>query len=170
MKEKKVEERAAAPSGEKPAPAKTEKPEKQPEEKRKPSPALLGEREAFPCPARYPLPAVPAFLGGKIKYSKRYSIHLTRLPLCTLPSQFSPLYNVCLFYIFIIFLGNIEPYPIFQKCRISFHTFHISDVDEKALVDAEKSIWLQLLLHTVQLVIFIIFFRLFPHNKKQDFV
>ena len=30
MKEKKVEERAAAPSGEKPAPAKTEKPEKQP--------------------------------------------------------------------------------------------------------------------------------------------
>ena len=31
-------------------------------EKRKPSPALLGEREAFPCPARYPLPAVPAFL------------------------------------------------------------------------------------------------------------
>ena len=24
-------------------------------EKRKPSPALLGEREAFPCPARYPL-------------------------------------------------------------------------------------------------------------------
>ena len=31
MKEKKVEERAAAPSGEKPDPAKVEKPEKQPE-------------------------------------------------------------------------------------------------------------------------------------------
>ena len=31
MKEKNVEERSAAPSGEKPAPAKTEKPEKQPE-------------------------------------------------------------------------------------------------------------------------------------------
>ena len=35
MKEKKVEERAAAPSGEKPAPAKTEKPEKQPEAPKK---------------------------------------------------------------------------------------------------------------------------------------
>ena len=30
--------------------------------KRKPSLALLGEREAFPCPVRYPLPAVPTFL------------------------------------------------------------------------------------------------------------
>ncbi len=35
MKEKKVEERAAAPSGEKPVPAKTEKPEKQPEAPKK---------------------------------------------------------------------------------------------------------------------------------------
>ena len=35
MKEKKVEERAAAPGGEKPAPAKTEKPEKQPEAPKK---------------------------------------------------------------------------------------------------------------------------------------
>ena len=35
MKEKKVEERAAAPSGEKPDPAKTEKPEKQPEAPKK---------------------------------------------------------------------------------------------------------------------------------------
>lgn len=35
MKEKKVEERSAAPSGEKPAPAKTEKPEKQPEAPKK---------------------------------------------------------------------------------------------------------------------------------------
>ena len=35
MKEKKVEERAAAPSGEKPVPAKTEKPEKQPETPKK---------------------------------------------------------------------------------------------------------------------------------------
>ena len=35
MKEKKVEERAAAPSVEKPAPAKTEKPEKQPEAPKK---------------------------------------------------------------------------------------------------------------------------------------
>ena len=35
MKEKKVEERAAAPSGEKPAPAKAEKPEKQPEAPKK---------------------------------------------------------------------------------------------------------------------------------------
>ena len=35
MKEKKVEERAAAPSGEKPDPAKVEKPEKQPETPKK---------------------------------------------------------------------------------------------------------------------------------------
>ena len=35
MKEKKAEERAAAPGGEKPAPAKTEKPEKQPEAPKK---------------------------------------------------------------------------------------------------------------------------------------
>lgn len=35
MKEKKAEERAAAPGGEKPAPAKTEKPEKQPETPKK---------------------------------------------------------------------------------------------------------------------------------------
>ena len=35
MKEKKVEERAAAPRGEKSAPAKTEKPEKQPEAPKK---------------------------------------------------------------------------------------------------------------------------------------
>ncbi len=35
MKEKKVEERAAAPSGEKPVPAKTGKPEKQPEAPKK---------------------------------------------------------------------------------------------------------------------------------------
>ena len=35
MKEKKAEERAAASGGEKPAPAKTEKPEKQPEAPKK---------------------------------------------------------------------------------------------------------------------------------------
>ena len=35
MKEKKIEERAAAPSGEKPDPAKVEKPEKQPETPKK---------------------------------------------------------------------------------------------------------------------------------------
>ena len=40
MKEKKVEERAAAPSGEKPDPAKVEKPEKQPETPKKAAPTV----------------------------------------------------------------------------------------------------------------------------------
>ena len=43
MKEKKVEERAAAPSGEKPDPAKVEKPEKQPE-----TPKKAGEKPKEP--------------------------------------------------------------------------------------------------------------------------
>ena len=50
MKEKKVEERAAAPSGEKPVPAKTEKPEKQPEAPKKAEKKTAPTIQAAPAP------------------------------------------------------------------------------------------------------------------------
>ena len=57
MKEKKVEERAAAPSGEKPAPAKTEKPEKQPEAPKKAEENVVKKVPAKNLHQRYrPLP------------------------------------------------------------------------------------------------------------------
>ena len=65
MKEKKVEERAAAPSGEKPAPAKTEKPEKQPEtpkkaEEKPKAPAQKPEKAVKKEPEKKTAPTVQA--------------------------------------------------------------------------------------------------------------
>ena len=69
MKEKKAEERAAAPGGEKPAPAKTEKPEKRP---RNGSTGSVESRKTDPF--RFPVPNDSTDPGGGTGSPRRKSI------------------------------------------------------------------------------------------------